>query len=334
MTTEIEQPPESVLGINREPSKEAVEAEASERAIYDKLAAGLETPADEAEAPDEQPDEDTPPAEKPEVDDAKPAPAASEDATKARAYLKLKGVADKALDALAPEELAEMRARFLERETAYDRLLQENAEFRKTAQTEEAATKTEPAVPAVELDLGAIKAELAEEFGEDAATKLESAFKAVVEPLAKELQDAKRALHNQAQATEAQTMEAVRAKLRDEFPDIVDPDKYAAVCEDMKVLVARPKYRQYPTAEEAFSALMRDAAVLSGLEAKTAAPEPTEAKPEAPATPSRNASQPATPGKQPKTGREKTSEQLQRLVYKGLEKGLTPEQARREAGIE
>lgn len=197
-----------------------------------------EEPEEKQETPPEQPKED--------LGEKKPAKR-SKEAVRAINYLRLKGLSEKALDALSDDEIADMRSRILERESKFDDLLATNAEL-KAKLKEQAAKEPEPnAVPAVPLDLKSKLAPLKEELSEEALAALEATLEGVYSAQQKELEALRKEQNENLSAQKARqkaeaerVLAAAREEVGERFPALADDNVFEEVQETMEALTASP----------------------------------------------------------------------------------------------
>jgi hypothetical protein len=197
----------------------------------------------------------------------------------ARNALSRSGWKKKELDAMEPEELVKRglsRAKALEKDDEAHRLAKELREAKAAPKKEGQTEQGRNPVAVQPPDLSGIIKPLAEKLllDEDGAKALKQTFeefasiysKTAVAPLQERLSQFEQMQAESGARTEAQLIDGAREEVGKRFPDLLDPDTFETVAENVRVLGNLPKYQQIASLPSRVNACFEDACKLLGLQ--------------------------------------------------------------------
>jgi hypothetical protein len=183
------------------------------------------------------------------------------------------------LDAMDPSELVKRglkRATALEKDDEAHRLAKEAREAKAAPKKEGQTEQGRNPVSATPPDLSGIIKPLAEKLAldEDGAKALRQTFeefasiysKTAVEPLQSRLAEFEQMQQQSSARTEAELIDHAREEVGKRFPDLLDPDTFETVAENVRVLGNLPKYQQIANLTGRVNACFEDACKLLGLQ--------------------------------------------------------------------
>jgi len=197
----------------------------------------------------------------------------------ARNALSRSGWKKKELDAMEPEDLVKrglQRAKALEKDDEAHRFAKEAKESRATTpatgKTEQVSKPAEFKLPDTSKLLEPLAKSLA--LDEEGAKALRGAFEefasmysqTAVAPLQQKLAEFEQ-MHVQSTArTEQELVNSAREEVGKRFPDLLDPDTFEKVAENVRVLGNLPKYQEIASLPGRVNACFEDACKLLGLQ--------------------------------------------------------------------
>lgn len=197
----------------------------------------------------------------------------------ARNALSRSGWKKKELDAMEPEELVKRglaRAKALEKDDEAHRLAKQLREAKADPKKEGQPEQGRNPVPAKPTDWTGITKPLAEKLllDEEGAKALRQTFEefaAVVskqasEPLAQRLAEYEQQQSQSNARTETELVNAAREEVGKRFPELLDPDTFETVAENVRVLGNLPKYQRIANLSGRVNACFEDACKLLGLQ--------------------------------------------------------------------
>lgn len=197
----------------------------------------------------------------------------------ARNALSRSGWKKKELDAMEPEDLVKrglQRAKALEKDDEAHRLAKElreaKANPKKEGQTEQGRNPAEVKLP----DLNGVIKPLAEKLllDEEGAKTLKQTLeefasvysKTAVAPLQERLAQYEQMQAESGARTEAELVTSAQAEVGKRFPELLDPDTFETVAENVRVLSNLPKYQKIASLTGRVNACFEDACKLLGLQ--------------------------------------------------------------------